>query len=224
MPGPPGALKRRRSPPEGVAGTGRGREHAPMPTIRIACIALAVLAVAAAGCSDEGTTEAPGAAPATTTAPAPPATAPAPEPAPEPLPGLPDDVAGFDGWTRLNAEPIPQDSPRAQRVGFDAHGGVKDVYVNRPRVAVAGAGGRTFPDGSIVVKAAREDGAITLVAIMRKVAGSDPAHGDWGFVEYKRDGAGDPFATDASLTGATCWGCHATASGSDWVFTPTDPE
>jgi hypothetical protein len=203
-----------------------------MPAIRTALVALVALALAlaAAGCSGDDASEAGEPAPATTTqtAPAPPATAPEPapepEPAPAPLPGLPDDVAGFDSWTRLNAEPIPQDSPQAQRVGFDAHGGVKDVYVNRPRAAVAGAEGRTFPDGAIVVKAAREDGAITLVAIMRKVAGSDPAHGDWEFVEYKRDGAGDPFATDASLAGATCWGCHATASGSDWVFTPTDPE
>ena len=66
-------------------------------------------------------------------------------------------------------------------------------------------------------------GDLTLVAIMRKVAGSDPAHGDWEYVEYKRSGAGRDFATDASLTGATCWSCHAIAAGTDWVFTPADP-
>lgn len=41
-----------------------------------------------------------------------------------PLPGLPADVAGYERWLRLNAEPIP---PR--QVG-DAHHGIKNVFVN----------------------------------------------------------------------------------------------
>ena len=66
-------------------------------------------------------------------------------------------------------------------------------------------------------------GVITLAATMRKVQGADPAHGDWQFVEYKRSSADAAFATDPSLTGATCWSCHQIAQDTDWVFTPLDP-
>lgn len=207
------------------------------PRHRAAALAAALalgLGLVASACSDDGDEDGAGAAttapatsaPATTAAPEPATTAaPEPEPAPppEPLPGLPADTAGFEDWTRLNADPIPQDSPQAQRVGFDAHGGTKNVYVNQPRGALqAGSGPREFPDGSIVVKAAGAGGDITLVAIMRKMQGQDPAHGDWEFVEYKRGGGGEEFATDASLRDGTCWGCHAVAEESDWVFTALD--
>jgi hypothetical protein len=196
-------------------------------TRRTAAILTAALALALAGCGgDDPAAESPAAA---TTAPAAtaPASAPAPTTAPEPappppppLPRLPDDVAGFDRWTRLNADPIPPDSPQTQRVGFDAHRGTKDVYVNQPRSALASG---EYPDGTIVVKSAGDGGEPTLIAIMRKIAGVDPAHGDWEFIEYKRAGAGEDFATDASLADATCWGCHATAMETDWVFTTLDP-
>ena len=83
--------------------------------------------------------------------------------------------------------------------------------------------GGEFPEGTILVKVARTEGEITLAAIMRKIQGVNPAHGDWEFVEYKRSGAGAPFATSAGLTGATCWGCHQIAQDTDWVFTPLDP-
>jgi hypothetical protein len=140
--------------------------------------------------------------------------------APRPLPGLPDFTAGFEGWTRLNALPIPPDSPAAQRVGTDAHRGTKDVYVNVPReVALS----RPFPAGTVVVKVARRSGTpgYALVATMRKIAGADPAHGDWRFVEYLADGRGG-FATRAGLSDGGCWGCHGIAADTDWVFTATD--
>lgn len=189
-----------------------------------ACLAALVGAIALGGCGGEGGDEAGGPAPAT--APTPPtapeprtATAtvpredPAPAPAPAALPGLPADTAGFERWPRLNAQPIPPNSPNTRRVGFDAHLSTKSVHVSRRPAAGA------YPDGAVVVKAGRSGGAVTLVAIMRKVAGVDPAHGDWEFVEYKRASASARFATDASLTGATCWSCHVTARETDWVFT-----
>lgn len=199
-----------------------------MPALRPALVLTALtLALLAAGCSggdgDDAAAPATTAAPAAPAATAPPVTtapAPPPAPAPEPLPGLPRYTAGYDDWTRLNDSPIPPDSEQTQRVGFDAHRGVKDVYVNRPRSAARGG----WPDGTIVVKAAgTSPDEPTLVAIMRKVAGVDPEHGDWEFVEYKRSAPGEDFATDASLTDATCWSCHAIATGTDWVFTPAGP-
>jgi Cytochrome P460 len=175
-------------------------------------------------CGDDGDEGSYGAAPATSVpaTSAPPATtapepAPAPPPPPKTLAGLPAFTAGFQRWDRLNAQPIPPDSRQSQRVGFDAHRGTKNVYVSVPRDRLTRGG--EFPNGTTIVKAARNGGVITLAAIMRKIQGVDPAHGDWEFVEYKRGSADTAFATDPSLTGATCWGCHQIAEDTDWVFT-----
>lgn len=190
------------------------------------------LGLAACGGGDDSADDAGGttSAPATTAPPAataaPPATTtappePEPAPSPEPLAGLPPYTAGFESWDRLNAQPIPPDSAQTQRVGFDAHRGTKNVYVSVPRGRLTRGG--DFPEGTILVKAARTDGVITLAAIMRKIRGVDPDHGDWEFIEYKRASADATFATDSSLTGETCWSCHQIAADTDWVFTPLDP-
>jgi len=126
------------------------------------------------------------------------------------MPGLPADIAGYNQWLKLNAEPIP---PVA---GGDPHRGTKDVYVNQERDVIA-PGGRQrypYPDGSIVVKESRADaGFIRLVAIMRKKAGSNPAGNDWEYEEYIRRDADSPFPNP--LTGAFCGGCHARAADRD---------
>ena len=130
------------------------------------------------------------------------------------MPGLPADIAGYNQWLKLNAEPIP---PVA---GGDPHRGTKDVYVNQERDVIA-PGGRQqypYPDGSIVVKESRADaGFIRLVAIMRKKAGSNPAGNDWEYEEYIRRDADSPFPNP--LTGAFCQGCHSDARNRDYVFT-----
>ncbi len=191
-----------------------------MTPMRTALLPIAAAVALVAACSEGGDRDA---GPAATTAPqrtAPPSTAPAPAgPAPRPrptaLPGLPAETAGFMAWERLNRAPIPPDSPQARRVGVDAHRGVKNVYVRVPRGQRAAP---PFPDGTLVVKAAGEDPSRpTLVAVMRKVAGADPAHGDWRFAEYTRGAPGDRFGEP--LTGAVCWSCHAIAADTDWVFT-----
>jgi hypothetical protein len=178
-----------------------------------------VLLAALAGCggADEptvldSTEEAvTGTAPPTTTETRPePETAPAPgtapEPAPEALPGLPPELAGYETWPRLNAEPIPPRDP-------DPHRGTKHVYAS-----VAAEGG-VYPDGAIVVKeAVRPDaGFVGLVAMMRKQAGANPEHNDWVMVEWTRESAGEPFAELAA--GGVCTSCHAGARATDYVFT-----
>ena len=130
------------------------------------------------------------------------------------LPGLPADIAGYNQWLKLNAEPIP---PVA---GSDPHRGTKDVYVNQERNVIAPDGQQRFPypDGSIVVKESRADsGFIRVVAIMRKKAGSNPAGNDWEYEEYIRRDADSPFPNP--LTGAFCQGCHSDAANRDYVFT-----
>ena len=132
-----------------------------------------------------------------------------------PLPGLPDDVAGYTQWLKLNAEPIPPVP------GGDPHNGNKNVYVNKTREDIAPNGEQQFPypDGSIVVKEAYRPNKdfVGLIAIMRKKAGVDPDHNDWEFIEYVRNAADAEFRVIAE--GGICSGCHARAEDIDYVFT-----
>ena len=131
------------------------------------------------------------------------------------LPGLPDDVAGYTQWLKLNAEPIPPVP------GGDPHNGTKNVYVNKTREDIAPNGEQQFPypDGSIVVKEANRPGKdyVGLIAIMRKQAGVDPAHNDWEFIEYVRNAPDAEFRVIAK--DGVCWGCHTRVEDIDYVFT-----
>jgi hypothetical protein len=147
------------------------------------------------------------------TPPPPPDPAPAPPAAPALAEGLPEDVAGYTGWAKLNPEPIPPTK------GGDPHEGTKDVFASVE--ADRSSGTIVYPNGTIVVKEAARPGAdfVGLVAIMRKVVGSDPEHNDWQFVEYTRGAADDPFSEVGS--GAICWGCHMGAAQTDYVWVHT---
>ena len=134
------------------------------------------------------------------------------------LPGLPDDVAGYTQWLKLNAERIPPVP------GGDPHNGTKNVYVNKTREDIAPNGEQQFPypDGSIVVKEANRPGKdyVGLIAIMRKKAGVDPDHNDWEFIEYVRNAADAEFGVIAK--DGVCWGCHTKVEDIDYVFTELD--
>ena len=137
------------------------------------------------------------------------------EPAAVALPGLPQDVAGYTQWLKLNADPIPPVP------GGDPHNGTKNVYVNQTRDTIAPNGTQQFPypDGSIVVKDAIRPGKdfIGLIAIMRKKDGVNPDHNDWEFIEYVRNAADAEFSVIAK--DGVCWGCHARVKDIDYVFT-----
>jgi hypothetical protein len=169
----------------------------------------AALLSACGGGDDAAAPTAP--APPATTEPASTSTGPAPatvetDDAPDPLPGLPAWTAGYETWTRLNDRPIP---PRES----DPHLSTKNVYVT------ARADGGVYPPGTIVVKEGVRPGAdfVGLVATMRKIAGANPEHADWVFVEWARDAAGRPFTKLAE--GAVCESCHGGVAGRDYVFT-----
>ena len=131
------------------------------------------------------------------------------------LPGLPEDVAGYTQWLKLNAEPIPPAG------GGDPHNGTKNVYVNQARETIAPNGEQQFPypNGSIVIKEASRPGKdfIGLIAIMRKKDGVDPDHNDWEFIEYVRNAQDTDFSVIAE--GRICWGCHTRVEDIDYVFT-----
>jgi Cytochrome P460 len=190
--------------------------------IRTRLLALPALAAALAACGgDSEPASEPQAPPATTEQTAPPTTTEQEEtttegttteraaPRPKPLPGLPRYTAGFDTWLRLSAGAIPP------RESGDAHLGTKRVWTTDRRE------GDRYPSGTIIVKSAFRPGKdfIGLVAIMRKRPGFDPAHNNWEFVEFTREGANARFTLSAS--GAVCWGCHVGAAETDYVWIET---
>lgn len=119
------------------------------------------------------------------------------------LPGIPAYAQPYKSWHKVNAKPI--------RTG-GAHPGVKNVYASK-----RARSGR-YPDGTIIVKEAREPaGYVSLIAVMRKRAGSDPAHGNWKFIEWTRSSATARFREIAR--DGVCWSCHVGAKKTDWVFT-----
>jgi Cytochrome P460 len=174
----------------------------------LAALVLAVLLPACGGDSEEATPTTPAAGTTTTetTATPPPAPGTTTE-IPEPLPGLPKSVAGYDAWTKLNDAPLP---PRDS----DPHLSTKNVYASKEM----GANGR-FPNRTVLVKEGIAPGKdfVTLIAIMRKERGADPAHNDWLFIEYTRVNKKDPFSELAR--GAVCTSCHVGAEGADYVWT-----
>lgn len=179
-------------------------------------IGLLALAAALAGCGGgDDEPEPPSAAtagPATTSsATTEPATEPAPtptdtQPAANAAPGLPPWTAGYAEWTRLNSAPIP---PR----DADPHLSTKNVYASKATV------GGMFPPGTIVVKEGVRPGTdfVGLIAAMRKIAGANPEHHDWVFVEWARDAADARFTKLAE--GAVCESCHSGVADQDYVFT-----
>lgn len=124
--------------------------------------------------------------------------------------GLPD----YRDWTRLN--------PQRNFIS-SAHPAAKDVYVNP-----AGADGvatRTFPlpEGTEVVKETTDLDTlqVSVVTAMRKVAGFDPANGDWQYGMFERmlDGTfGGDWAPVGSDMHAMCVGCHTNAAATDYMF------
>lgn len=141
-----------------------------------------------------------------------------PEETATPLPGLPEDVAGYTQWLKLNVDSIP---PVA---GGDPHNGTKNVYVNQTRANIAPNGEQQFPypDGSVVVKEASRPGKdyVGLIAIMRKKADVNPDHNDWEFIEYVRNAPDAEFSVIAR--DGVCWGCHTQVQDIDYVFTELD--
>lgn len=133
-----------------------------------------------------------------------------------PLPtGLPGIVDGYRGWFRLNAEPLP---PRADA----PHGsGIKHVYVNQALsdLQLNGQPRYPYPTGTVIVKEGlHSQGHLELIAVMQKIAGADPEHGDWVFEEYTRSATDVPFRR--AFSGSICWDCHNRARDTDWAFTP----
>ena len=125
-------------------------------------------------------------------------------------------------WLALTRPPVPS----LRSLGF-AHPGAASIRVNRTRAQLTGRNGRQrfpYPRRTVVVKTVSNGGAVTLVAIMRRVAtGNAPSA--WRYVEYKRGSGGGAF-TKVGGGQSLCSSCHLEATrvqGSDAVFTRLAP-
>jgi hypothetical protein len=125
------------------------------------------------------------------------------------LPGIPKAYQPYRQWHRVNAKPIRPTPTTAHPAR------IKNVYASKQAVK-----GR-YPNGTIVVKEGLTGSGkrrfVSLIAVMRRIRGSDPEHGDWKFVEWSRSSASARFSEVAR--DATCWSCHSLARKTDWVYT-----
>ncbi len=144
-----------------------------------------------------------------------------------------DDLAGIPaadralavasrGWTRLARRPDP-----SLRGLEGAHPGAKSIRVSRSRAELTGRDGRQrfpYPARTVVVKTGTVNGAVTLVAFMRRVAAGDGTAA-WRYAEYTRPSSGGTFRRVGGGQ-SLCSGCHLTASRtqrSDYVFSRLAP-
>jgi hypothetical protein len=76
--------------------------------------------------------------------------------------------------------------------------------------------GKTFPEGSLIVKDIYSGSTLSLIAIMKKDASSDYAGNGWVWVEFKPDGE-----TEYSIEkkGEACTGCHSGTPNRDLTRT-----
>lgn len=134
--------------------------------------------------------------------------------------GLPEDINGYNKWTRLNKKII---GPKAS----DPHKGFKREYINRTKSELADSRKKLiFPffEGTIVVKEVRatrkKNSRITLVSIMRKLPGNETT-GGWDFIEYTRSSSDNSFIP-LNFSKESCYSCHQGASNTDAVWTRFD--
>jgi hypothetical protein len=98
--------------------------------------------------------------------------------------------------------------------GSQAHRPIVQVRINATAahalVSDTLPAGRTFPDGSTIVKTILMESRVTLLAVMRKDAANPLAGGGWLWAEFEPGGR--PFIS-AAARGAGCTGCHAREQG-----------
>jgi hypothetical protein len=126
------------------------------------------------------------------------------------VPGLPEALDNYQGWTRLNPNRVTENPS-------GAHPASKDIYINLEPDAFLGADGSyrlPFADGTRIVKE-RSDTARLLVArlyLMEKEAG----RWRYGVFDRREDGS---FVGQDLGTNNFCHACHGGASERDFVFT-----
>lgn len=100
---------------------------------------------------------------------------------------------------------------KGKQEGFSPHGAKHVVYANE---AAQTSHGQAKPGSIIVKESFTTSGRTQEITVMYKVAGFNPAAGDWYWAEYTDKGV-----SPASGTPANCINCHSPVKGNDYVFT-----
>lgn len=134
--------------------------------------------------------------------------------------GIPEDIAQYRTWTKMNANLLTDPSnPRA---------GPKNTFISLPPSAlleVVASGGRVrkpFPDSTIVVRESldTDTGFVRVLFVQRKDSSAAQTKG-WVFTGFTRTAADKPFEPLAIPDPvARCLNCHEQMRATDMVFTP----
>ncbi len=130
-----------------------------------------------------------------------------PTPAPTCSPDVVPDFSDYASWTKINDKPIPG---HETYVNIYVDDSARDIYL--------AASGETFPTCARIVKthlAGADSESVTAVTVMVKMpAGYDPAHNDWWWGMFDKDGV------KAEMSGKVdvCIACHQPAANADYVF------
>jgi hypothetical protein len=97
--------------------------------------------------------------------------------------------------------------------GQPPHGKFHEIYVNAPLLDALPIASKVAPEGSIIVKENFDaDKKPTDVAVMAKVKGYDPAHGDWFWASFTPEGK----VISAGKV-QTCIACHEGMKSNDYI-------
>ncbi len=127
--------------------------------------------------------------------------------------GLPDDLAGYLSWHRGNSQKSFAES---------AHPIAKDIYFNDTAAETVMSKNFPYAEGTVFLKERTDIETLMVSTIygMRKVAGFDPANGDWQYAVFEREGSSGKFMGGwmESSGSAMCIGCHTTSKDKDYTF------
>lgn len=140
------------------------------------------------------------------------------------------EITGYRGWTKVNAEPQLMPDQTAQLCAPASPGMVAaaqnphrnkyiTVYVNElGRKAMLEQKGPAFPEGSVIVKEKlpeKSSQAPELMTVMiKRSKGFNPTSGDWEYMVV--DGTGTKVLARGNLD--NCQSCHSAKPGTDYVF------
>jgi len=99
--------------------------------------------------------------------------------------------------------------------GQPPHGALLSTYLNPSAADAMTKKAGKMPDGALIVKENyKEDKTLINIAVAAKVAGYDPANGDWFWAMYGPDGT-----VAVSGKAAGCINCHGAMRSNDYIFT-----
>jgi hypothetical protein len=138
------------------------------------------------------------------------------------------EIAGYRGWSKVNAEPqLMPDRTAALCAALSSLAALKNPHTNKYVTVYVNDIGRkamieelnpSFPEGSVIVKEKLPDKSSQapelLTVMIKRGKGFNPTNGDWEYMVV--DGTGTTVQARGKLE--NCQSCHTGKSGTDYVF------